>query len=111
MKRRAFVGSILHAGVATLAGGLSRAQQASAPLTRDVDALSLDGRQITLLRAEVEDLRTTLGGRLLHPGVDGYEQARRIWNGSFDRRPALIARCSSTADVQHAVSFARSHGL
>src|SRR6185369_724077 len=108
MKRRAFVGSILHAGVAALAGGLSRAQQASAPPTRDVDALSLDGRQITFPRAEVEGLRAALGGRLLAPGVDGYEQARRIWNGSFDRRSALIARCSSPADVQHAVSFSRS---
>src|SRR6185437_681462 len=34
-----------------------------------------------------------------------------IWNGSFDRKPALIARCVSAADVVHAVNFARAHDL
>jgi len=43
-----------------------------------------------------------------HPG---YENARHVWNGNVDRRPALIARCSGVADVRQAVIFARTHGL
>ena len=50
-------------------------------------------------------------GTLLHPSDDGYDEARTVWNATVDRRPALIARCESTADVKHAVDFARDHGL
>jgi hypothetical protein len=32
-------------------------------------------------------------------GNDGYEDARKIWNGVFDRHPALIARCAGSVDV------------
>jgi FAD/FMN-containing dehydrogenase len=44
-------------------------------------------------------------------GDAGFDQARRVWNGNVDRRPALIVRCAGVADVQHAVNFARSLGL
>jgi hypothetical protein len=50
-------------------------------------------------------------GLLLHEGDEGYDEARSVFNGLIDRRPALIARCSSTADVVAAVIFARDHGL
>jgi hypothetical protein len=50
-------------------------------------------------------------GMLLRPGEDGYDEARRVWNGSFDRRPALIARCAGAGDVQAAVRHARAHDL
>jgi hypothetical protein len=42
---------------------------------------------------------------------DGYDAARKIWNGMIDRRPALIARCAGPADVMRCVDFARAHGL
>ena len=58
-----------------------------------------------------DELKTGLRGRLLRPGDDGYDEARRLWNGMFDRRPALIARCAGAADVVSAVRFARDHGL
>ena len=45
-------------------------------------------------------------GSLLRPGDDGYDSARRIWNGAADRKPAFIAQCTSTADVAAAVRFA-----
>jgi FAD/FMN-containing dehydrogenase len=56
-------------------------------------------------------LREQFDGPLLRPGDDGYEDARQLWNAMFDRRPALIARCTGTADVVAAVRFARGAGL
>ncbi len=59
----------------------------------------------------VEELSQSFGGELLRDGDEGYEQARQVWNGCFDRRPALVARCHHVADVQTALGFAREHGL
>ncbi len=50
-------------------------------------------------------------GFVLRPGDDGYEQARSIWNGVIDRRPAFIAQCRVTSDVAAAVRFGVRHGL
>lgn len=58
-----------------------------------------------------EELQTVLTGDLLEPSDEGYDEARAIWNARFDRRPAVIARCESAADVQAAVNFARSRQL
>ena len=57
----------------------------------------------------VQSLGKSFLGRLLRPGDDGYDEARKVWNGMFDRRPALIARCAGTADVIRAVAFAQEH--
>ncbi len=54
-------------------------------------------------RAELE---AGFRGELIRPGDSSYEERRRIWNGSIDRRPALIARCAGVADVIGAVRFA-----
>jgi len=62
-------------------------------------------------RAGVRDLRRGFSGRLLHPGDDGYDAARQIWNGAIDKRPALIARCASADDVLAAVKFGRGEQL
>ena len=59
----------------------------------------------------MEEFRASLRGHLLHPGEDGYDEARKIWNGMFDRRPAVIARCAGAADVVSAVNFARDNRL
>jgi FAD/FMN-containing dehydrogenase len=56
-------------------------------------------------------LRTAFRGALIRDGDADYDVARRIWNASIDKRPALIARCSGLADVIVAVRFAREHGL
>src|SRR5437868_607448 len=58
-----------------------------------------------------EELERQLAGRLIRPGVEGYDTARTIHNGMIDRRPSAIAQCTGTADVLEAVNFARRHGL
>jgi len=50
-------------------------------------------------------------GELLHPGDAGYDEARKVFNGMIDRRPALIARCATADDVVAAVNLAREQDL
>src|SRR5688572_23924388 len=59
----------------------------------------------------IQDFRSRIRGRVLEAGHGEYEDARRIQNGLIDRRPALIVRCSGTADVVETVNFARERGL
>ncbi|HUE48719.1 MAG TPA: FAD-binding protein, partial [Steroidobacteraceae bacterium] len=110
MKRRSFVTT----GLAALAAASWPARRASAALlggSGNVDAVGLDGRQVTLAEADVRDLRAALHGQLLAPGQEGYDAARRVWNAAFDKKPALIVRCADAADVQNAVRFAAAHRL
>ena len=65
----------------------------------------------TLDPATLEPFLTAFRGAVIREGDAEYDGARRIWNASIDRRPALIARCSGLADVIAAVRFAREHGL
>jgi FAD/FMN-containing dehydrogenase len=57
----------------------------------------------------VDELATSFGGDLIRRSDASYDEQRRIWNGSIDRRPALIARCAGVADVISAVRFASDH--
>src|SRR5438105_15109366 len=47
---------------------------------------------------------------LLKPGDAGYDDARRIHNGMIDKHPAVIACCTSTADIVDAVRLGRAAG-
>ena len=53
----------------------------------------------------------TFTGELITPGSEHYERARRVWNATADRYPALIARAHCTADVVAVVRYAREEGL
>jgi FAD/FMN-containing dehydrogenase len=59
----------------------------------------------------LERLRAEFGGQLVRPQDQSYDESRKIWNGSIDRYPVLIARCAGVADVIAAVGFARETGL
>jgi len=59
----------------------------------------------------IEKFKASLRGELIQQSDERYDEARKVWNGMFDRRPALIARCAGTADVISAVNFARDRGL
>ncbi|HUE28039.1 MAG TPA: FAD-binding oxidoreductase [Solirubrobacteraceae bacterium] len=67
--------------------------------------------EYTVMTAAVDQLAPHFDGQLLQPGDEGYDEARRVWNGMFDREPALIARCHSRGDVVAAVRFAREGSL
>ncbi|MGH3109794.1 MAG: FAD-binding oxidoreductase, partial [Gaiellaceae bacterium] len=59
----------------------------------------------------LDNLRAGFRGDVLAPGNGGYDEARALWNGVVDRRPAVIARAAGAEDVSAAVRFAREHGL
>ncbi len=61
--------------------------------------------------ADLDELRLRMRGPLLRAEDPGYDEARVVFNGMFDRRPALIARCRGGADVIDAVRFASRRQL
>ncbi len=59
----------------------------------------------------IGELQAAARGQVIRPGDGDYDQARAVWNAAQDKRPALILRCTGTADVVTGVQFARSQGL
>jgi FAD/FMN-containing dehydrogenase len=59
----------------------------------------------------VLEFRTRVRGDVLEMADVGYDEARKVWNGMIDKRPAVIARCAGVADVIEAVNFARTNDL
>jgi FAD/FMN-containing dehydrogenase/pimeloyl-ACP methyl ester carboxylesterase len=51
------------------------------------------------------------GGEIVGRAHSRYDELRRVFNAMVDRRPAVIARCTSARDVAAAAEFARDHGL
>lgn len=113
MKRRTFVRSTL-AAAAAAALPFPRGElgfRAVTPSTlRDITAVTGDGREVTITSAEIAELEARLLGRVLLADSDGYDQARRVLNPSFDKHPALIVQATGVADIRAAVDFAQDHG-
>ena len=61
--------------------------------------------------AAISELEAGFTGELVRPADASYDELRRVWNGSIDRHPAVIARCAGVADVAAATRFARRAGL
>src|SRR5215475_11786058 len=70
-----------------------------------------EGTRAGIPSGSIEKYADRLRGELISAGHQAYDQARRVWNGNIDRRPALIARCLGVADVMASVAFARKHDL
>lgn len=70
-----------------------------------------DVETVTLAPELLAGLRSVLVGDAISPDDAIYDQARRVYNGMIDKRPALIVRCRGVADVQAAVRLARAAGL
>jgi FAD/FMN-containing dehydrogenase len=71
----------------------------------------MEPTQTLIEETAVEQFTTTFGGTVLRSQDDAYDEARAIFNSMYDRRPALIARCSGVADVIAALGLARDNGL
>jgi hypothetical protein len=114
MDRRKFCQNTLAAAVAAatpvIAGCGEKAKVATEADT-SLRAVALDGAEIELMQSEIAELGEALSGPVMLSGHPDYDGARTIWNGMHDKRPALIARCLSSADVSKAVTFAREHNL
>ena len=112
MKRRTFVRSTMAGAASVVAArplwALSGLSLQDPP---DVDAVTGDGHAITLKGRDLVDLAKRLRGNLLLAEDEGYDEARRILNPSFDKHPAVIVQPTGTADVRAAVDFAREHRL
>ncbi len=70
-----------------------------------------NGAAATLGEDEIGALAATIRGEIIVPGDPRYDEARRVWNGMIDKYPALIARCTGTADVVAVVNWARGRDL
>jgi FAD/FMN-containing dehydrogenase len=60
---------------------------------------------------DCQQLKSAFHGQIFEPADAGYEDARKIWNASVNKRPAVIARCSGLADVVEALNFGRRNKL
>jgi FAD/FMN-containing dehydrogenase len=69
--------------------------------------LATETLDVEAMQGFVEGVR----GAVLRPGDERYDDARAIWNGLIDRRPALIVQCTGAADVVDAVNFAREQNV
>jgi FAD/FMN-containing dehydrogenase len=83
-----------------------RGEVASAPTAHDPPMTTL-----TTPTLDLAELAQEFRGTLVGPDDEDYDEARSVWNGMIDRRPALVARCAGTADVIAAQRFARERDL
>lgn len=109
MRRREFLSSALAAG-SLAAFKFTSALSRSGPIP-DIAAVTSDGADMTLRGAEVLDLAKRLHGQVLLAGEPGYDEARYLWNPSFNKHPALVVQPVDVPDIQAAVNFAREHNL
>lgn len=66
---------------------------------------------VGLTREHVTRLRESCGDEVITPGDDTYDDARRVWNAMFDRRPAILVRPTSAESVATAIRFGRERDL
>ena len=71
----------------------------------------MNNESATLKTSLLDTLRSRLRGTSLVRGDEGYDIARRVWNGAIDRHPSCIVGCADAEDVSHAMRIASEHGL
>jgi FAD/FMN-containing dehydrogenase len=72
---------------------------------------TLDKDERRLRQSDVDTFAAQIAGGVIGAADDAYDEARKVWNATVDRRPALIARCLTTGDVRAAVRFAAAHRM
>lgn len=114
LTRRRFIQNSMAAAVASslpVSRAFSAVLGPSMKVDHDLDAVTGDGKSITLARAAVQELGDSLRGNLVLPGHAVYEEARRVINAQINKHPALIIQPTGAADIKSAVDFARSSNL
>jgi FAD/FMN-containing dehydrogenase len=66
---------------------------------------------VTAVADAIEIDEAAFRGEVVRPGDPGYDVHRKVWNGCFDKRPAMIVRCAGVSDVIAAVKLGRTSGL
>lgn len=72
---------------------------------------TLEGSMQPLNRTSLERLRSSVRGNVITSEDGGYDEARKLWNGTIDRSPAIIVRCVDNFDVITCINFARTHSV
>src|SRR5688572_30261716 len=80
-------------------------------LARDLDDGGEDPSMSSESNVSIENLRSAISGRVIVPGDPDYDEARALFSGVFDPRPAAIARVADAGDVAQVVRFARDTGI
>ena len=70
-----------------------------------------DRKGVLIAKEAVDGFAALIAGKMIRPGDPDYDGARRIWNANVRKYPGLIVRCAGTADVVHAVKFAKANNL
>ncbi len=114
LSRRRFLGTSVLAAGCNVARHSRVAGHPRIPSHRSIaicDAVTGDGKSLTLKRAEVQELGKSLRGNLILPGHPAYDPARRVWNAQMNKRPAFIVQPRGAADVKNAIQFARASNV
>ena len=93
------------------AAAFARPRLSFAAGSADTPAVSRTGGAVVIRGPDLDAFRAQQRGPVLTRASEGYDAVRRVWNGAFDKHPALIARCTSAADVVGAVNFAAAQDL
>ncbi|MFC2084191.1 FAD-binding oxidoreductase [Bacteroidota bacterium] len=78
---------------------------------KKIKAKSLSGEDIIINSGSIEKFKNQLSGKLLLEADSDYDEARKIWNGMIDRKPALIVRATEESDIVNSVNFARDNNI
>ncbi|MBE9047526.1 FAD-binding oxidoreductase [Pleurocapsales cyanobacterium LEGE 10410] len=78
---------------------------------KTLEVINSSENKTTISAEEIDKLQYLLNGSSICAEDANYDEARQIWNGMFDKRPAIIVRCANATDVMNAVRFAREHNL
>ena len=114
MRRRTFLRTGAAAALASALPhprGLAAAYRPVTQVPPDLEAVTGGGSEVVLRGRDVQALAQSLRGSVLLSNDEGYDDARRILNPSFDKYPALIVQPTGTADVQRTVEFAAAHDV
>ena len=78
---------------------------------KNLEITTTSGERTLIDTTSIVEFSGKLRGELFYPGDNGYESARKIWNGMIDRKPGVIVRCIGPSDVVQAVNFAKNNNL